>query len=223
VSQGPRVPSGPGFFILEVMKKVVILIDGFNVYHALQQDERLHKYKWLDYYKLSKCYVTSKDQIVDVYYFTAFVHWNPRKVERHKIYLRALSMAGVKAVFGKFKDKDHKCRICGKEYSTFEEKQTDVNIAITLFRLAVSNDFEAAILISGDTDLVPAIEAIKKTFPNKQIGVVVPIGRRAKELVDVCDFHMKMKEKHLRTSQFPDTIYLDAQKRSFLQRPKSWV
>ena len=31
---------------------------------------------------------------------------------------------------------------------------------ITLFRLAVSDDFEVAILISGDTDLVPAIEAI---------------------------------------------------------------
>jgi uncharacterized LabA/DUF88 family protein len=80
-----------------------------------------------------------------------------------------------------------------------------------------------AILISGDSDLVPAIEAIKKTFPDKQIGVVVPIGRRAKELVDICDFHMKMKEKHLRTSQFPDTIYLDDQRKIFLQKPASWV
>ena len=51
----------------------------------------------------------------------------------------------------------------------------------------------------------------------------MPIGRRAKELVDVCDFHMKMKEKHLRTSQFPDTFYLDEQKKVFLQRPKSWI
>jgi hypothetical protein len=92
------------------------------------------------------------------------------------------------------------------------------------FRLSpVSNNFEVAILISGDTDLVPALEAIKKTFPDKQIGVVVPIGRKAKELVDVCDFHMKMKEKHLRTSQFPDTIYLDPEKKVFIQRPKSWI
>ena len=34
VSQGPRVPSGPGFFILEAMKKIVILIDGFNEGHS---------------------------------------------------------------------------------------------------------------------------------------------------------------------------------------------
>lgn len=98
-----------------------------------------------------------------------------------------------------------------------------MNIAITLFRLAILNDFDTAILITGDTDLVPAVEAIRKTFPDKQIGVVVPIGRRAKELIDVCDFHMKMKEKHLRTSQFPDTIYLDPQKKVCLQRPKSWI
>jgi hypothetical protein len=97
------------------MKKVAILIDGFNVYHALQEEQRLRKYKWLDYNKLSRCYVTSKDQIVGVYYFTALAHWNRRKMEKHKTYLRALSTVGVKAVFGKFKDKDHKCRICGKE------------------------------------------------------------------------------------------------------------
>jgi hypothetical protein len=86
------------------MKKVVILIDGFNVYHALQKDEKLHKYKWLDYCKLAKCFVPSKDTIVDVYYFTAFAHWNQRKMTKHKIYLKALTMVGVKTVFGKFKE-----------------------------------------------------------------------------------------------------------------------
>jgi hypothetical protein len=101
VSQGPRVPSGPGFLFLGVMKKVVVLIDGFNVYHALQNETKLHKYKWLDYYKLAKCYVPLKDQIVDVYFFTAYAHWNPKKVAKHRIYLKALSMAGVKAVFWK--------------------------------------------------------------------------------------------------------------------------
>jgi hypothetical protein len=46
------------------------------------------------------CYFQRPD--VDVYYFTAFVHWNPQKIEKNKIYLKALSMAGVKPAFGKF-------------------------------------------------------------------------------------------------------------------------
>jgi len=51
---------------------------------------------------------------------------------------------------------------------------------------------------------------------------VVPIGRRAKELMSVCDFRIKMKEIQLRTSQFPDTIVLDPIKNIVLQRPLSW-
>lgn len=114
------------------------------------------------------------------------------------------------------------CRICGKEYSTFEEKQTDVNIAITLFQEAINNEFDTAIIISGDSDLIPAIDGIKKIFPAKEIGLVIPIGRRANELKNVCDFHMKMKEKHLRSSQFPDSIVIDPAKNVVLNRPPTW-
>jgi uncharacterized LabA/DUF88 family protein len=205
------------------MKRFAFLIDGFNVYHALEGDRNLHKYKWLNYRKLAECFVTRQDEIVEVYYFTAFAHWNAGKTARHRTYLRALQTAGVKTVLGKFKNKDHTCRVCGERYSTFEEKQTDVNIAITLFRLAIQNDFDIAVLVSGDSDLIPAIEAVKLTFPAKEIGLVIPIGRGAKELMGVCDFHMKMKEIHLRSSQFPDTIILDPEKGISLHRPPTWV
>jgi uncharacterized LabA/DUF88 family protein len=141
---------------------------------------------------------------------------------RHQLLVRALMATGVKVVFGKFKSRDHECRLCKGTYSTFEEKQTDVNIAIKLFQSAINNDFDTAIVISGDSDLIPAIEAVKATFPAKQIGLVVPIGRRAKELMSVCDFHIKMKEIHLKTSQFPDAIVLDPVGNIVLSRPPSW-
>ena len=204
------------------MKRILFFVDGFNVYHALDDDPKYHKYKWLDYSNLVKRFVSKQDQIVDVFYFTAYAHWNPQKMARHQLLVRALMASGVKVVFGKFKNKDHKCRLCRGKYSTFEEKQTDVNIAIKLFQSAINNDFETAVIISGDSDLIPAIEAVKTTFPTKQIGLVVPIGRRAKELMSVCDFRIKMKEIHLRTSQFPDTIVLDPDKNIVLQRPPSW-
>ncbi len=111
-------------------------------------------------------------------------------------------------ILGKFKRKDKTCILCKKTYSTFEEKQTDVNIAISLFKNAMEAKFDTAIIISGDSDLIPSIEAIKSTFPVKQIGVVIPIGRSSESLKQVCDFHMKMKEKHLKSSLFPDEIDL---------------
>jgi uncharacterized LabA/DUF88 family protein len=107
-----------------------------------------------------------------------------------------------------------------KTYQTFEEKQTDVNIAIQLFKLAIQEKYDKALIISGDSDLIPSIEAVKSIFPNKQVGVIIPIGRSAELLKQTCDFYMRMKEKHLKASLLPDVINLGNNKK--LERPQRW-
>ena len=199
---------GLGFlFYRPVVNRVEFFVDGFNLYHALI-DNHYNRYKWLDLLKLAKCFIKPQDQVIGINYFTSYVVWDPQKVSRHQVYTSALQSVGVKIVFGSFKAKDRKCRNCNAVYKTFEEKQTDVNIAIKLFQSAINNVFDTAIIVSGDSDLVPAIEAVKTTFPAKSVGVVIPIGRRAESLKNATDFHMKMKEKHLSTCQFPDAITL---------------
>ena len=116
--------------------------------------------------------------------------------------------------------KDSICRICHKQYKIPEEKQTDVNIAIKLFQTAIADTWDTALIISGDSDLIPAIEAVKKTFPTKQIGIAIPIGRRAEELKQVTDFHRKVRQQHLQTCQFDNTITIDAN--NVLQCPATW-
>jgi len=205
-----------------MVNRVLFFVDGFNLYHALQERKCYRKYKWLDYSLLAKCYVSRNDKIVGVLLFTAYAHWNPKKEQRHRVLITALQLKGVEVVFGKFKNRDRVCRLCHKCYKSFEEKYTDVNIAIRLFQAAINDEFDTAIIITADSDLVPAIKGIKKNFPAKQIGLVTPIGRSSIELKDICDFRMKMKEKHLRTSQLPETIVLDSTKGIILQRPSTW-
>lgn len=202
------------------MNRIIFFIDGFNLYHALDGNISYHKYKWLNLAKLSKCFITKKDKIVDIFYFTAYTTWNPSKMVRHKNFVKALQLVGIKIVLGAFRHKDRTCRICHKKYSTFEEKRTDVNISIKLFQTAINDIWDTAIIISADSDLIPAILAIKTTFPTKQIGIVIPIGRRAEELKQTVDFYMKLKEKHLKTCQFDDVIVID--KNQKLIRPSSW-
>ena len=119
------------------------------------------------------------------------------------------------------KKRDKHCRICNKTYQTFEEKQTDVNIAIHLFKLAVQDKYDKAFIISGDSDLIPSIRAVKTTFPNKQIGVIITIGRSAEMLKHTCDLYMKMKKKHLKASTLPDVINIGKDKT--LERPQRWT
>jgi uncharacterized LabA/DUF88 family protein len=204
------------------INRVSFFIDGFNVYHALEDEESYHKFKWLDYSALAKCFVSTKDTITDIYYFTSYNDWEPAKMARHQLLIRALTMKGVKVVFGKFKLRDKYCHLCHRTYKAHEEKQTDVNISVKLFQCAYNDTFDTAILVTGDSDIVPAIIGVKESFPAKRIGLVIPIGRHSEEMKTICDFHMKMKQRHLRDSQFPDKIVIDSEKNIFLERPPSW-
>lgn len=201
------------------MARVAAFIDGFNLYHALDGDPALHKYKWLNLAKLARCFVKPDDEITAVFYFTAYATWAPDKVAKHKNYVRALELEGVKPVFGEFRKKDRKCPKCRKDYTTFEEKETDVNIAIKLFQTAITNLYDTALVVSGDSDLIPALEAVKRTFPDKKIVVVIPIGRRAEALKQTAHAYMKLKIKHLESCQFSDEI---RKNNLVLVRPISW-
>jgi len=93
-------------------------------------------------------------------------------------------------------------------YPTYEEKETDVNIAGKLFQTTVMNEWDRAFIVSGDSDLVPAVKTVKATFPTKEIGVIFPIGRSSENLKKNCDFKRKMTEEQLASCQFPEIINL---------------
>jgi uncharacterized LabA/DUF88 family protein len=208
------------------MAKYIFFVDGFNLYHALDYTHtgpdhfKYRKFKWLNLQKLASLYVGRLDTLEKVILFTAFATWDPAKVARHKLFVRANESVGVQVVYGEFKRKDKHCQLCKRKFQTFEEKQTDVNIALSLFQLAVTDQYDRAVIVSGDTDLIPAIKAVRATFPNKQLGVILPIGKSSEDLLKHADFRFKMREHHLATSRFPDQIILPD--KSMLDCPVSW-
>ena len=204
------------------MAKIYFLIDGFNYYHAVDANPKYRRYKWISLAKLCRCFVIDKrDTIAGIEYFTTLTTWDSAKAARHKLFIRAQENEGVRITYGEFKRKARRCRLCRKTSLTFEEKQTDVNIALRLFQLAVLDQYDKAIIVSGDTDLLPAVRVVQSTFPSKQIGVVIPISRASEDLKKQADFHYKMKEKHLHSSLYPENLTLTDG--SVVQRPKNWA
>lgn len=215
----------PGFFyydFLTKMNRVLFLIDGFNVYHALDEKQEYHKYKWIDYFALARCFVTRNDKIIDVILFTAYVRWNTDKKLRHKKLTQALESRGVKIALGKFKPTTKRCRICKRIYETYEEKHTDVNIAIRLFQYAMDDAYDTVMIVTADSDLVPAVRAVRDRFPGKRIVLITPVGRSSKELGKLCKRRMRMKRKHLESSQLPDIVVIDRKRGITVERPASW-
>ena len=235
---GVLAPSsfrGAGFFIafshISELGRVSFLIDGFNLYHALDYNpvhlrpwispHRYKKYKWLNLVELCKRYALEKgDVIQDVWYFTALAYWRPDKVSRHQLYMRALQDQGVKIVHGVFKERTKHCNTCKQDFQTHEEKQTDVNIAVAMVTLAANDMCDKIILISGDSDILPAVELVKSLYSNKRVGVVVPIGKASNALNNAADLYYRMREKHLQQSQFADPHTLSDG--STIARPPTW-
>jgi len=154
--------------------KSMCYVDGFNLYHAID-DLGLHHYKWVDLRNL--CEVFCPANLSRVYYFSAIATWRQAESARHKEYIKALRSSGVICVLGKFKQKDRECFNCKRKWKDHEEKETDVNIALHILRDAFKDRFEKAIIISGDSDLAPAIRMVRGEFPRKRIKVIAPLGR----------------------------------------------
>jgi len=205
------------------MSRVVAFIDGFNLYHALDLRVRYripgtetveirspyHQYKWLDLQKLCGCFLTKNEELRNVYHFTALMTWASEKMKRHVLYIRALESTGVRTVYGAFKEKDVFCTRCKSIFIKHEEKRTDVNIAIHLLGFAQADLYDRALLVTGDSDLIPAVEWVRKQYPDKRISVIVPIARPVtKHLRQVANDHAKIKENHLRSCLLPSAIRL---------------
>jgi uncharacterized LabA/DUF88 family protein len=112
-----------------------------------------------------------------VLYFSAFAKWKPNSYQRHRKYVRALRATGVTPIMAEFRERLRECKKCGAKWSHHEEKQTDVAIGARLYAEAARDNYDRALVVSADSDLVPAILLVREDFPMKSIGIVAPTGR----------------------------------------------
>ena len=140
--------------------KTIAYIDGFNLYHSIKELNR-PQLKWVNLWSLSESLLRKHEELIEVNYFSAYATWIPDAYKRHREYTKALQQEGVSLVLGQFKDKFVTCKKCGRRYTTKEEKETDVNIALRLVTDGILDRYDRAILITADTDLRTAIDTAK--------------------------------------------------------------
>src|SRR5712692_3403593 len=164
------------------LTRVAVYIDGFNLYNGLKAGHG-RKYLWLNLEELSRRLIRPGQELLQVNYFTAAVRNNPGAQARQAMFLGALRAATTVDVrLGRFQEKQGKCFKCGSSWRTYEEKETDVSIAVALLEDAVNDLFDTAILLSADSDLCPAVRALKRLRPLKRVVAVFPPKRWSDDL-----------------------------------------
>lgn len=199
------------FMSIPARPRSVVYVDGFNLYYGALRGSAN---RWLDlerYFTLLR----QQDDIRRIRFFTARTS-SPASASQ-AVYLRALAtLPRVDIIEGKFKESGVRCRIAACTYPgnrilrTPIEKRTDVNIALQMLDDAYQDVCDTLILVSGDSDLVPAVEMVRSRFPMKETVVYVPTRNASRgaavELRTSAHRHRSLPLELLRKAQFPANV-----------------
>jgi uncharacterized LabA/DUF88 family protein len=201
-----------------VKKKLNLYVDGFNLYFGLRTYGG--KYKWLDLIELGKQLCKPDEQLGDVYYFTANIIGDDLgKVRRQKLYIEALREVGVHVVLGKYLKKPHRCRNCKYKHITYEEKESDVNLATQVLLDACAENGDTFAIVSADSDLILPMLKVK-TLYGKNVLPVFPPKRHSKEIKQRIGKHYVLGELLLKKCQLAEKV--TKPDGYTIHRPNSW-
>lgn len=176
-----------------------IYVDGYNLYYGCLKRT---PYKWLDLRALFDLILPSilyerqgvpaqfALEPLAVKYFTAAILKNFAKAEdsvasqvRYHDALRGHIGDGIQIIEGYYDSKParahlyekskaaHDCAI--KEIWKLEEKQSDVALALHAYSDALRGDVDQVVIVTNDTDIVPALEMIRE-HTQAIIGLIIP-------------------------------------------------
>ena len=173
------------------IQRVHFYIDAFNVWHRIKDHRQSggKDYRWLDYAKVCRNITRNYRRLFEngelggVVLFTVQPPewWEESKIARHQMLVRALRKTGVEVVDrGYFKKTGGKARdkqtgeIVEVERET--EKQTDASIVARMVgdaaRASARGEVNLYMAVSGDNDLAPALDEVRKF--KQSAGIVLP-------------------------------------------------
>ncbi|WP_206447765.1 NYN domain-containing protein [Agrococcus sp. KRD186] len=201
-------------------ERMIVYVDGFNLYNGLHAASG-RSMLWLDLVALASS-LRPTQQLVKVKYFTAPVLDDPGAQSRQAHYIAALEAKHphrIDVIQGRYQQKQVWCSTCGNKYTTYEEKETDVNIAVSLVSDAAMQAMTTALLISGDSDLAPAVRAARRLRPSLFSVAAFPPKRKSKELQRLMPASFVLGSGRIKAAQLPDSF---TEGTSTFQRPVHW-
>lgn len=189
--------------------RVITYIDGFNLYFGLRR-KNWKRYYWLNVSKLSENLCKPNQQLVMTKYFTARIDKPTAKHNRQKTFLEAIqTLDNTEIFYGKYQNNPIQCPSCNFTIPNPKEKMTDVNIAAELLADAFQDNFDTALLITGDSDLIAPIRKIIQFYSNKRVIVAFPPKTFSEELKKIASAYFVIGRKQFKDSLFPDPVIKD--------------
>ena len=215
--------------------RTAAFVDGLNLYYGLQEDGLL-KFRWLDIGGMvgslaadAGARLEKSLDVIRVVYCTSSVR-DRQAARRQDIYLQALEQhcAHFEILRGSYEEKSRQCTDCGASVGFQTEKQTDVNLAVEMVKDAaqpVGQRAEVQLLVTGDTDLVPAVRAVQSYGVDVVVIAPPARGRTRESFTAVASKYLRVNRRHLRDHPLPDPVLspTSSGEEYPLRPPDGWV
>ena len=176
------------------MKRVAVFIDGNNFYFGLRKLYGKNKsLKDFDFAKFSQI-LAEKDEVVAIYYYNALLDkkHNSEKYESQKEFFSRLRQIPH---FNLVLCKLLKRNITGTNKFYYIIKEDDINMAVDIVENDYEDNFDIAVLVSGDGDFVPAVRSVKKR--DKVVKNVYFKNSSSRNLKNFCDGSLELTKEML--------------------------
>lgn len=207
----------------------IVYVDGYNLYYSRLKHS---SYKWLDLFTLFEQFILKPQdpsiRLESIKFFTAdikakFASQGALASQAQQKYHRALESpctGNVEIIKGYYSaTRSTPIRYINPPDKTdkvtawkLEEKQTDVNIALDLYRDATKQKVEQIVICTNDSDIEPALKYVRQDFPHIKIGLVLPHPQSTKRvltksLINCADWvRHYIRDDELEASQFKDRV-----------------
>ncbi|MDD5499955.1 MAG: NYN domain-containing protein, partial [Candidatus Nanoarchaeia archaeon] len=145
------------------MERVKIFIDGANFNYGIKSIEKRFTDFHFDFKRFCE-FICKKRQLVGINYYNASLKQdiNPSLFKSQQIFFSRLRNDGISLILCK---RQKRTDVNNQEYFTI--KGDDINIAVDMVSGAYENEYDVAILISGDGDFKSAVLRVRKI--NKKV------------------------------------------------------
>lgn len=186
-------------------ERVIAYIDGFNLYFGMRE-AGFDQCRWLNVKTLVQSLLHANQELVGIKYFTSRISNNPDKQKRQSTYIDALESIDIKIFYGNYQGGTEECKRCGHIWRTAKEKMTDVNIATAVIVDAYKDEYDMAMLITGDSDLTPPIKAVHNLFSTKRVFIAFPPKRHNSSMALIAKGSLIIGRKKLVDAQFDEEV-----------------
>jgi len=179
---------------LMMQKRVSIFIDGNNFYFGLRKIYGKNKSLKNFNFKAFADFLAGKDKVNKIYYYNALLdkEHNPQKYNSQKDFFEKLKkIPNFHLVLCKLLKRN----ITGTNKFYYIIKEDDIHMAVDMVENACDNNFDMAVLVSGDGDFVPAVCSVKKK--GKTVKNVYFKNSSSRNLKNFCDESLEMTKPML--------------------------